>query len=229
MVSRRARFAFRALLAIALWHVQVIGTHAQQYYKPGSQPSNMRQQRPQSRQATPQNKTANQNGQQSMRVAAKSQAGAQPKPQAAATSIEKLDPEKRAAFLKLIGANWIWSPAYPKDEVPVGDCYFRKTFQINVAEIAQVHIACDNQYELYVNGRLAGRGNDWRKMDVHDINKLLVRGTNVVAIKATNSDAGAAGLVARVVVKEKGGTFESYSTDATWRTSVKPPADWMQA
>jgi len=44
MVSRRARFAFRALLAIALWHVQVISAHAQQYYKPGSQQSNMRQQ-----------------------------------------------------------------------------------------------------------------------------------------------------------------------------------------
>ena len=113
--------------------------------------------------------------------------------------------------------------------MPVGDCYFRKTFQVNIAEIAQVHVACDNQYELYVNGRLAGRGNDWRKMDVHDISKLLVRGTNVVAIKATNSDEGAAGLVARVVVKEKGGTFESYSSDATWRTSVKPQADWMQA
>ena len=116
-------------------------------------------------------------------------------------SIEKLDPEKRAAFLKLIGANWIWSPAYPKDEVPVGDCYFRKTFQINQAEVGQVHIACDNQYELYVNGRLVGHGADWRKMDVHDVNKLLVHGTNIVAIKATNSDPGPAGLVARVVVK----------------------------
>jgi len=184
MVSRRAQFAFRALLAIALWHVQVISAHAQQFYKPGSQPSNARQQqRPQSRQATPQNKTANQNGQQSLRTAAKSQAGAQAKPQAAEpTSIEKLDPEKRAAFLKLIGANWIWSPAYPKDEVPVGDCYFRKTFQVNIAEIAQVHVTCDNQYELYVNGRLVGRGADWRRMDVHDVQKLLVRGTNVVAM-----------------------------------------------
>ena len=65
MVSRRVRFAFCALLAIALWHVQVISAQAQQqYYKPGSQPSNMRQQqRPQSRQTTPQNKAANQNGQ----------------------------------------------------------------------------------------------------------------------------------------------------------------------
>ena len=47
-------------------------------------------------------------------------------------------------------------------------------------------------------------------MDVHDITKLLQPGTNVVAIKATNTDAGAAGLVARVIIKEKGGTFESY-------------------
>src|SRR5688500_16748952 len=132
---------------------------------------------------------------------------------AQAPAFENADAETRAAFLKLIGADWIWSPAHPKDEVPVGDCYFRKTFPAQNAELAQVHIACDNQYELYVNGRLAGSGNDWRKMDVHDITKLLNRGKNVIAIKATNADPGAAGLVARVIVKEKGGTFESYSTD----------------
>jgi putative heme-binding domain-containing protein len=141
--------------------------------------------------------------------------------------VEKSDPEKRAEFLKLVGANWIWSPAFPKDEVPVGDCYFRKTFTLKHGEFGQVHVACDNKYELYVNGRLAGQGNDWRKMNVHDIENLLVPGTNVVAIKATNSDAGAAGLAARVVVKERGGTFESHSTDATWRTSVKLYVDWM--
>jgi hypothetical protein len=142
--------------------------------------------------------------------------------------VEEIDPAKRAEFLKLVGANWIWSPAYAKDEVPVGDCYFRKTFSLKHAEFGQVHVACDNQYELYVNGRLAGQGNDWRKMNVHDVEKFLLPGTNVVAIKANNSDAGAAGLVARVVIKERGGTFESYSTDSTWRTSVKAPVDWMQ-
>jgi putative heme-binding domain-containing protein len=215
---------------LAICHLHENGARAQQFYKPTSRPYGQQQ---------AQNKSPNQrnsNNQQQPRVAARNQNGTQAKPQADAgtnsqpvTSIEKLDPAKRAEFLKLIGANWIWSPAYPKDEVPVGDCYFRKTFPVANAEIAQVHVACDNQYELYVNGRLAGRGNDWRKMDVHDISKLLVRGTNVVAIKGTNSDAGAAGLVARVVIKEKGGTFESFSTDATWRTSVKERPDWMQA
>lgn len=141
--------------------------------------------------------------------------------------IEKSDPAKRAEFLKLVGANWIWSPAYDKDNAPVGDCYFRKTFTLQNPEFGQVHITCDNAYELYVNGRLAGQGNDWRKMNVHDIEKFLLPGANVVAVKATNSDAGAAGLAARVVIKERGGTFESYSTDATWRTSVKLYVDWM--
>ncbi|HEX3600414.1 MAG TPA: HEAT repeat domain-containing protein, partial [Lacipirellulaceae bacterium] len=155
-------------------------------------------------------------------------AAAKPQASAAGTPPEKLDPKQRAEFLKLIGANWIWSPAYRKDEVPVGDCYFRKTFEVNQVDFGQVHVACDNQYELYVNGHLVGKGGDWRKMDVHDINKFLIHGTNVVAIKGTNIDEGAAGLVARVIVKERGGTYESFSTDATWKTSVESQADWAQ-
>jgi putative heme-binding domain-containing protein len=188
------------------------------------------QQRQQPRQMMGQQRSGGPGKQQAIRTATRTQAasGSKPKPDPVPTSMEKLEGEKRVAFMKLIGANWIWSPAYAKDKVPVGNCYFRKTFQISQAEIAQVHIACDNEYELYVNGRLAGRGADWRKMDVHDVQKLLVHGTNVLAIKATNTDAGPAGLVARVVVKERGGTFESFSTDRSWRTSVKAQPDWSQ-
>jgi len=143
--------------------------------------------------------------------------------------VEKADAQTRAAFLKLLNANWIWSPSQEKDEVPVGDCYFRKTFSVNKIELAQVHVVCDNQYELYINGKLAGRGADWRKMDVHDVTKFIVPGVNAIAIKGTNTDAGAAGLAARVIVKQVGGTYESYSTDATWRTSVKQFANWTAA
>jgi putative heme-binding domain-containing protein len=144
-------------------------------------------------------------------------------------AFEKADPESRAAFLQLIGANWIWSPAYEKDHVPVGDCYFRKTFQVaGQLEIAQVHIVCDNQYELFVNGRQAGSGADWRNMDVHEVANLLRPGLNVVAVKATNTDSGPAGLAARVLIKERGGTLESYSTDDSWRTSVNLFTNWMQ-
>jgi putative heme-binding domain-containing protein len=196
--------------------------------KPAAKPASASRQQP--RGATAQKNTSSQAKPQNTHTAARTPAAGQAKSPAEAgkVSMEKLDPQKRAEFLKLIGANWIWSPAYPKDAVPIGDVYFRKTFQINQADVGQVHITCDNQYELYVNGRLVSRGADWRHMDVHDVQKLLVRGTNIVAIKATNTDAGPAGLVARVVIKERGGTFESFSTDATWRTSVKAQADWTQ-
>ena len=31
-----------------------------------------------------------------------------------------------------------------------------------------------------------------------------------------------------MIVKERGGTYESFSTDDTWRTSVKEFANWTQ-
>lgn len=132
----------------------------------------------------------------------------------------------RAEFQQLTGAKWIWSPAYQKDEVPVGICYFRKVIEVQKPQFAQVHIACDNKYELYVNGRTIGNGGDWRKMDVHDIAPHLVPGKNVVAVKAANLDEGAAGLVARVLVQEAASTMQSFSTDNTWRTSVNEFSGW---
>ena len=148
---------------------------------------------------------------------------------AAAVPFEKADPQTRADFQKLIGANWIWSPAYAKDEVPAGNCYFRKTIMVGgKVDFAQAHVACDNTYELYVNDQPVGNGSDWRKMDVHDITKLVKPGVNVIGIKASNTDAGAAGLVARIIVKEGGGTFESFSSDASWKTSVKEFEKWKE-
>ncbi len=225
MSIRSIRLAISMWLAFVLVQLGPWNAAAQQGFNAATQPRTIQNGNPRQRQSThtitrPQGATTT-----------KPQATVSTKPQAAGATapvMEKLDPEKKAAFLKLIGANWIWSPAYKKDEVPVGDCYFRKTFELNAADFGQVHVACDNQYELYVNGRLVGKGGDWRKMDVHDVTPLLVHGTNVVAIKATNTDAGAAGLVARVIVKERGGTYESFSTDATWKTSIKQSNDWGQ-
>jgi putative membrane-bound dehydrogenase-like protein len=144
-----------------------------------------------------------------------------PKPQPL-VPIEEATPEERAAFGQLIGANWIWSPAHDKDAVPSGQVFFRKTLTLGQVEFGQVHISADNQYELFVNGQSVATGNDWRKMDVHNVAKLLRPGQNVIAVRVTNIDEGPAGLVARVLTKEPAGTFESHSTDDTWRL---PAAD----
>ena len=71
-------------------------------------------------------------------------------------------------------AEWIWSPAYEKELAEKGDCYFRKTFNLGVPETGVIQIACDDGYELYVNGRRLGGGSNWKVLDVYDITKYLV-------------------------------------------------------
>ncbi|MEQ8211874.1 MAG: c-type cytochrome [Lacipirellulaceae bacterium] len=152
--------------------------------------------------------------------------------------------EKRAAEQKQeqIGfdAEWIWTPSQKKNEAPQGDCYFRKTFTVGALEVAEMQIAADNAYELFVNGEPVGKGTDWRKMEVHDIKPFMGGGnTHTVAVRVSNTDGSAAGLVARVLIKEKAGTYKSFSTDNTWKTSVRRfqgwrlgafnDADWLNA
>ena len=123
-------------------------------------------------------------------------------------------------------AEWIWSPAQTRNEAPAGDCYFRKTFDLTAIEAAEVQITADNKFELTVNGQAVAEGADWRQMQIHDVTKLLRKGRNVIAVRVTNVDAGPAGLAARVIIKQPGGTFEGYSTDKTWKTSVRRFDAW---
>ena len=125
-------------------------------------------------------------------------------------------------------AEWIWSPAYEKELAPQGECYFRKSFNLGTPEQGTIQIACDDKYELYVNGRQIGTGSNWKVLDVHDISKYLVQGVNTVAVKAMNTEGGSAGLVARVVVKEQGNTHVEHSTDATWKTALKEFPQWQK-
>ncbi len=123
-------------------------------------------------------------------------------------------------------ASWIWSSAHQKNEIPVGDCYFRKSFDLKTPELGEVQITADNRFELWVNDQPIGQGEDWRQLQVFDISKHLKPGRNCIAVKVTNLDAGSAGLVARVLIKENGGTFETYSTNPSWKASVRQYQSW---
>ena len=130
---------------------------------------------------------------------------------------------------ELGSAEWIWSPAHTKNEIPVGECYFRKTFELTDPDVGEVQITADNEFELFVNGKAVGKGNDWRQLNVFEISPHLVRGRNSVAILVRNTDKGTAGLVGRVLVREKGGTYVNHPTNASWKTSVREYTDWTAA
>ncbi|MBS0207594.1 MAG: c-type cytochrome [Planctomycetes bacterium] len=118
---------------------------------------------------------------------------------------------------------WIWAAGAPKD---VATCYFRKSLDLNNVDTARVQITADDRYELYVNGRLAGKGSDWHVMQTFDITKMLVRGRNCIAVKVDNTQGTSAALVARVVVRPKGSTELAFSTDASWRARTQVQPGW---
>ncbi len=121
---------------------------------------------------------------------------------------------------------WIWSSAHQKNKVPAGDCFFRKSFDLKSPELGEVQITADNKFELFVNDKPVGKGEDWRQLQVFDVSKHLRKGRNCIAVKVSNTDVGSAGLVARVLIKENGSTFESYSTNKSWKTSVRKYKSW---
>jgi putative heme-binding domain-containing protein len=124
-------------------------------------------------------------------------------------------------------AQWIWTPAHKKDSVPEKtDCHFRKTFTLKDPEAAQLAIAADDEYELFVNGKRIGTGESTKKLIEHDVSKSLVRGTNVVAVRVTNKTSSTAALVVRLTVKEKTAGWKSFSTDGSWKTQLRPFPLW---
>lgn len=140
-------------------------------------------------------------------------------------------PTKPAKRIDTVGeAEWIWSPAHTKDKAPAGICFFRKTFDLKgKIEQAQVQISCDDQFDLYVNGRLVGQGNDWKLLKKFDIQKYLQPGRNCIAVAGQNVEGGSAGLVARVIVRPVGGADVTFSTNAAWKTSLKEFPGWQAA
>ncbi len=73
-------------------------------------------------------------------------------------------------------AQWIWSPAYEKELAPAGECYFRNTFSLDVPQHGEIQITGDDTYELYVNGRRVGSGENWKQLDVYDVTQYLISG-----------------------------------------------------
>lgn len=126
-------------------------------------------------------------------------------------------------------AQWIWSPEHPKGQAKEGDCYFRKVIQLGAIEQATVTITADDRYDLFVNGRQIGSGRSIRQMEQYDISRFLSRGRNVLAVKVTNVADGPAALAARVFIKPTSSNWLSYSTDATWRSSIESAANWHGA
>ncbi len=125
-------------------------------------------------------------------------------------------------------AEWIWAPIEAPASRPAGICYFRKSLSLRGVQGGRVEIAGDSSYTLYVNGVRIGGGKNWQSLDVYNIGAYLINGTNVIAVEGLKDQAGPAGLVARVTLRDGAGNVTTASTNDSWKTSLQRQAGWQQ-
>ncbi len=132
-------------------------------------------------------------------------------------------------------ARWIWHPEdNPAAAAPPCKRYFRRVFTLDAdrpVRTARIAATADNEFLLYVNGRIATRGNNFHQVYEADVRPLLQPGGNVLAVRVTNGgDApNPAGLIVALWGEyEDGGSFEVF-TDGQWRASQQSGTKWRSA
>lgn len=144
----------------------------------------------------------------------------------------------RAAAVDFGGAEWIWA-APPAGQAalnqPTGAVWFRVSMDVtekSPIRSAELLIAADNLYTVYLNGRYVGESeadpNAWKHAKRFDVAALLAAGHNGIAIEAVNTAPGPAGLLVRLVVELMDGQTAELLTNPTWKCSSDEPPNWQQ-
>ncbi|KAJ6523297.1 hypothetical protein B0H19DRAFT_1244218 [Mycena capillaripes] len=143
--------------------------------------------------------------------------------------------------LALTKAQWVWTNIVPASGLlPAGSRAFRRTFTPapnQTPMTANILIAADNEYTLYVNGVPVGSAANAKVAQHYVVNFQPTTTEIVLAVLATNTGAAAsrAGLLVFMEVNmapsgRAGCTAGSYVfTDNTWKsTSGAIPTGWEQ-
>jgi signal transduction histidine kinase len=120
---------------------------------------------------------------------------------------------------------WIWD----KETRDKQTCRFWKKFDIpDGAEVAhaQLRIAADNAYTLFLDGRELGRGSDWRTVSVYDLTWLLPPGPHLLAVEGFN-DNDKAGVILGFHASLANGQSVDVASDNSWRVAPSDERHWQ--
>lgn len=134
----------------------------------------------------------------------------------------------------LENARWIWLGAgAPANVAPAGDRFFRVSFDIPQASRvvkAVCVMAADREFELFVNGVHAGKGDNVRLPEIIEVASLIKPGSNVIAVRAQNEGANKpAGLIGAIRVEFTKGQPLILSTGSQWKSAETASSDWEKA
>ena len=125
----------------------------------------------------------------------------------------------------ILDAHWIWTneEGNPRISVPAGTRFFQYAFLVDrPVESASCVITADKHFDLTVNGKNVGCGENGRSEFKFDLGSLLKPGTNTIQVTVRNDKAGPGGLIAAIRARLEGGKKLSINTDKTWKAGAYP-------
>jgi hypothetical protein len=91
---------------------------------------------------------------------------------------------------------------------------------------ATLYITCDNEYKVWINGKLIGSDDRWETLESYDI---TIANNDIIAIEAMDHDSGnkSAALYCCIVLDDD---KKSWGIDRDWHVTVKmPEKGWQSA
>jgi len=125
-------------------------------------------------------------------------------------------------------ARWIWHNAgNPAESAPAGKVWFRRAVRAEEPSTGAARVLCDDHFVLWVNGQRIGEGGG-DKLARFNLNGIVGRGMNIIAVEAENK-SGKAGLFVDGEVRGQGGGVIPFDTGAEWVSTTTAPAgdDWI--
>lgn len=139
------------------------------------------------------------------------------------------DKTKKAETEGRYDAQWIWFDSGSSvPAAPVGKVWFRREVRAYEPSTGDARVLCDDRFTIWVNGQKIGQG-DGGKLYRFNLNGIVERGPNVVAVEAENL-GGRAGLFIDGEIRSQGGQSIPFDTGEGWMATRTAPVGttWLQ-
>ncbi|MEX1228757.1 MAG: HEAT repeat domain-containing protein [Planctomycetaceae bacterium] len=126
-------------------------------------------------------------------------------------------------------AQWVWfDEGDPAESAAEGTVWFRREVRAAEPSTGAIYVVCDDAFELWVNGVNVGAGDE-RRPYRFNLNGIVERGLNVIAVAATNK-SGKAGLFVEGEIRGQSGGEIPFDSGTQWQaTLTKPEGDgWLK-
>lgn len=136
-------------------------------------------------------------------------------------------------FQLITTSKWIWfDEGNPAVKAPAATRWFSAKVTLPAGRTmrhAMFVLGADNSFELSINGKPAGRGNQPSLPEVLDVAPLLKQGENVILVQAKNTREDPAGLIGALQVQFTSGEPLVLRSGSGWQAAASETGPWTAA